>query len=347
MRVLIAALVALFAITASAKAESSWKITKDHWDASDEIGFGKFIAGFGESICSNPISCFRSEANPYRFTDPPELVLNGDCADFIYQLRWYYAWKNGLPFSHALAVTPRTGSTGDLRFNAKGNMVVARRILAWYEEFDAVQAMIALGDRVSTANFRVSPEFDRGFTASDFYSPKIDKASITAGTIIYDINGHVVYVYKVTPDGMIHYVDSNPDRAVTRGTFGRQVPRDSLDLASGFHKFRPVKLVGYTRAPDGSLVGGTFVMATNAEISDYSTEQYFGTQPNPTRDWKAAQFVINGQSLDFYRYVQTKLSNTSLAAATAAAKEELDRETKTASATGSPADDNVKGKPFY
>lgn len=329
MRAIFAALVGIFAATASAQADTSWKITKDHWDAQDEVGFGKFVAGFGESKCSTPYSCFRSAANPYRFTDPPELVLSGDCADFIYQMRWYYAWKNGLPFSHALAVTPRTGSMGDLRFNAKGNMVVARRILAWYEEFNPVSALIDIGSRVSTANFRVSPEFDRGFTASDFYSPRIDKTSITPGTVVYDINGHVVFVYKVTPDGKIHYVDSNPDRSVTRGVFGRQVPRDDMGLGSGFHKFRPVKLVGYTKAADGSLVGGTFVMATNAEIPDYSIEQYFGTEPNPARNWKTAKFLVNGNDLDFYAFVQAKLSDTPLAPPQA--KAESEKEMKTAS----------------
>ena len=100
MRVVFAALVGLaFAAGSAGAATGSWRITKDHWDAADEEGFGKFVAMFGESDCKDPASCWKSAANPYRDTDPPELKMDGDCADFIYQMRAYYAWKNGLPFS--------------------------------------------------------------------------------------------------------------------------------------------------------------------------------------------------------------------------------------------------------
>ena len=87
MRVFLAALVCVGFAASPAAASGTWKITKDHWDASDEEGFGKFVAGFGESDCKDPASCFKSAANPYRDTDPPELKMDGDCADFVYQLR--------------------------------------------------------------------------------------------------------------------------------------------------------------------------------------------------------------------------------------------------------------------
>ena len=62
------------AATASAEAETIWKITKDHWDASDEVEFGKFVAGFGEAKCTNPYSCFRSDANCERCPETTRLV---------------------------------------------------------------------------------------------------------------------------------------------------------------------------------------------------------------------------------------------------------------------------------
>ena len=91
MRVVLAALAGLVIATASAAATGSWKITKDHWDQADEDGFGKFVAAIGESDCKSLEACFKSAANPYRDSDPPELKMDGDCADFIFQTRAYYA----------------------------------------------------------------------------------------------------------------------------------------------------------------------------------------------------------------------------------------------------------------
>jgi hypothetical protein len=89
----------------------------------------------------------------------------------------------------------------------------------------------------------------------DFYSPKIQPGSIHAGTTIYDINGHVMIVYDVTPDGSILYMDAHPDESVTRGAYGPQVPK-AQSLGGGFKNFRPLKLVGAELRPDGSYIGG-------------------------------------------------------------------------------------------
>lgn len=303
------ALAAGILFAGSLEANAEWKITKDHWSAEDEIGFGQFVQALGESDCKTPEECFESDRNPYRASDPKSMVLDGDCADFVYQLRGYYAWKNGLPFAHALALSPREGSVGDLRFNANGNTIVARRfILAWRPGFNPAEMLSSLGDHVSSATFRVSPEDDRGFGASDFYSPRITRDSIKPGTVIYDINAHVAIVYKVDPDGSIHYVDSHPDRSLSRSTFGRQFPRDNPQLGSGFKNFRPLKLIDYKTTPDGALTDGKFVFATNAEISDYSREQYDGPEGLAGGDWKAAKFVIDGADIGFYDYVRVKLA---------------------------------------
>ena len=51
MRILFAALI-LIAGCASAQA-APWRITKDHWDAKDEAGYGAFITALGDSGCSS------------------------------------------------------------------------------------------------------------------------------------------------------------------------------------------------------------------------------------------------------------------------------------------------------
>ena len=309
MRLVVASLVALLVGGAVSAQAANWKITKDRWTADDERHFGEFVAGFGESDCANPEACFKSAANPYRNTDPPELRMDGDCADFIYQMRAYYAWKNGLPFSYPLYVMSRSGPTDDIRFSDAGNKVVARLQLEWQPEADPVKLFAELRGWVSTAMFRVEHTYDQGYSASDFYSPKLDRTGIRPGTVIYDTNGHVVYVYKVSPDGTIHYVDSNPDRQVTRGTFGPQFPRTGPQLGAGFRNFRPIKLVDYTTAPDGALVNGRFVLTSNSELSDFSAEQYYGNEPNTANDWKSAKFDLGGKSLGFYDYLKLKLSD--------------------------------------
>jgi hypothetical protein len=310
MRAGVTALVGVFLSLSAAEASAEWRITNDHWSAVDEAGFGAFDQAFGESDCKTPEACFESDRNPYRDSDPKSMVLDGDCADFVYQLRGYYAWKNGLPFAHALAITPREGSVGDLRFNAKGNMIVARRnVLAWRPGFNPAEMLSTIGDHVSSATFRVSHEFDQGFNASDFYSPKIQRSSIKPGTVIYDINAHVAIVYRVDPDGTVHYVDSHPDRTLSRSTFGPHFPREEAQLGSGFKNFRPLKLVDYTKEADGSLSNGKFQYVPNDEIQDYSPEQYYGTEGGDPAAWKTAKFVVNGTDVGFYDYVRLMLAN--------------------------------------
>lgn len=306
MRVVVAGFLGAW-IALGAAVAADWKITKDHWDPSDEDRFGQFVAGFGESDCVTPDACFKSPANPYRDSDPPELVMDGDCADFVYQLRAYFAWKNGLPFSYSLFVISRAGPVEDLRFSDAGNMIVSRLQLEWQPQADPVKLLSDLRGTVSTAMFRVEHTYDRGFSASDFYSPKIEKGAIRPGSVIYDPFGHVVYVYKVLSDGTVRTVDSNPDRQVTRSSFGAQYPREPPKLGSGFRNFRPIKLVDYTTSADGALVDGRFVLSANDEIADYSPEQYFGSEPNPGNDWQAAKFAVAGKSLGFYDYVREKL----------------------------------------
>lgn len=310
MRGVFAGLVGLLLAVGVAEANTtgSWKIMKDHWDADDEKRFGEFVAGFGESDCKNPGECFKSAANPYRDTDPPTLRMDGDCADWIYQLRAYFAWKNGLPFSYPIFVMSRSGPTPDFRFSDAGNQIASRLQLEWQADADPVKLLLDLRGTVSTAMFRVEHTYDVGYSASDFYSPKIERGAIRPGTVIYDPFGHVVYVYKIDADGTIHYVDSNPDREVTRGKFGAQFPRSAPQFGAGFRNFRPIRLVEYTKAEDGSLINGRFVLASNSELKDFSAEQYYGTAENEAKDWSKAKFEVKGKSLTFVDFVKKRLA---------------------------------------
>lgn len=317
----VAALLAITALPAHAETSTgSWVIRKDHWDQADEDGFGRFVAAIGESTCADPGACFESAANPWRHSDPPNFSVDGDCADFIYQLRAYYAWKNGLPFSFAIYMMPLGGQSAwleDRRFTKRGNMVIGRLQLQWQSSTDPVQLFKSIRHTVSTAMFRTDSAYDHGFNASDFYSPRIDRTGIRPGTVVYDINGHVYYVYKIAPDGKIHLLDSNPDRRVTRTVFGRHVPHQAPFLGAGFMNFRPIRLVDYATGPGGALVGGRFELARNAEIADYSGEQFFGTEENPSHDWTKARYIVGDAELKYFDFVAARMAPPPVEAAAA------------------------------
>ena len=287
-----------------------WKITKDRWSPEDEAGFSAFIQALGEDSCQSVDDCLASDANPFRDTDPPHFRLRPDCADMPYVLRAYYAAKNGLPFSYINGVSP-IGSS-DWRFGPNGNRVVARRdIIDRGGRLNAHAILQEIRNVVSTATFRVDPAFNKA-PYHDFYSPKIQPGSIRPSTAIYDINGHAMMVYRVDPDGRIHYMDSHPDLTLTRSVYGPQIPRDKPVLGAGFKAWRPLQLVGARKGADGSLIGGRIVFATNEQIEDFSLEQYVGTDPDPSGNWEAGRFTYNGIDLTYWEYVRAAMSGGKL-----------------------------------
>lgn len=280
-----------------------WRVTKLSWTASDERAYGDFVHALGESDCEDIDSCLKSQANIYRGSDPAGMSFYADCADLPYLLRAYFAWKNGLPFSYASGVAA-IGHSNDLRYSRYGNYVYARTDVrppadgVWP---NARTVFYNLNNVISSAMYRFAPGQKRG-ELFDFYPVKIAPDSIRPGTNIYDPNGHVAVVYDVDDEGRVRFIDSHPDNKVTRGNYGRRFVRASAPMGAGFKNWRPQTLVGATQAPDGSWVGGVVKLATNAELPDWSVEQFFGTE-NATR-WSAARFVYQGETIDYYDYVR-------------------------------------------
>ena len=98
---------AAFAGSQPALADSRYLIRADRWTPADERGFGAFITALGDSGCRTVDACLKGAANPFRASDPAGARFHADCADLPYFLRFYYAWKRGLPFSYVSAVSPR------------------------------------------------------------------------------------------------------------------------------------------------------------------------------------------------------------------------------------------------
>ncbi len=283
------------------------RIQSETWTVADERGYGEFIARIGASGCRTVDACIRDPANPFRASDPADFTFRADCADLPYFLRFYYAWKRGLPFSHVSDVSPR-GRSRDIRYSARGNQVEERRDVLSGD--NALAIMARLRDQISSATYRIHPMLE----GTDLYSPAISPRSIRPGTVIYDPNGHLAVIWKVENDGRIRYIDAHPDNSLTRGYYDLRFVRASPGMGAGFKNWRPVMLTGARRARDGALVGGRVLLASNSQISDFALTQFFGTgeRPQEDSDWRRGAFVRDGQRLDWYDFVRASLGNGGL-----------------------------------
>jgi hypothetical protein len=301
---------------------TSWKITKTSWSTQDEKSYQEFIQSIGEAIgsrkCNTVTSCMNSSANSYRKSDPEGLAYRADCADFPYFLRAYFAWKNGLPFSLAIEMDLRNvpGNEGrDIRYSPYGN-VVDERYAMTADNGQMKNALFILNklipNSVSSANFRTHYANDSVDLFTDQYPVQISRDSIQPGSMIYDPNGHVAVVYKVTDDGKVYFIDAHPDNSATSGTFSNKFVRSHPGQGAGFKKWRPLRLEGAQVTPQGFYLGGKIVAASNRELADYSVEQFFGNKiPNATEqtvDWKKAEFLIDGKNLTYYEFIRQKMS---------------------------------------
>lgn len=285
-----------------------WRIMRTSWTERDEKGYEEFVQKIGESGCRNMHACLvGAQSNPlFRASNPAGMHFYADCADLPYMLRAYYAWKNGLPFSFATAATP-LGHSRDIRYTARGNAITSRRDLV-EATIDARKTLPLIVGTITSAYYRYPPDYP-GKLLPDHYPVKITRDSIKPGTTIYDPNGHVAVVYKVTPEGRIHYIDTHPDNSLTRGVYGKAFTRSSPAMGAGFKRWRPLSLVGATQRPDGSYHGGRIVLSPDKDIADWSDEQFFGTEKERPKAWNAGKFVLEGESLEYYDYVRRRLAN--------------------------------------
>lgn len=283
-----------------------WRLTKTEWSEADELGYARFVQIIGRSTCTTLESCLAISGNPYFRMDDPEFT--GDCADMVYVLRAYYAWKNGLPFSYQNAMRTYDGAREDLRYSTNGNLVSGRRDAVGSAPVKAGQWIARIGGEVSTAMFRTHPDNGDGALHDDFYPVAVNREAVRPGVVAYDIYGHVGIVYDILDDGRVLVIASHPDRSVTRTTYGPNFLRSKPDLGAGLKGWRPIKLVGATRRADGSFAGGRIRAARNEEIPHYSMEQFLGNRPNPGGDWRYGDFVVGDRTVDYYDFVRRKLA---------------------------------------
>ena len=294
-----------------------WRITQETWSEADEHGYSDFVAAMGAADCWNVDNCLESEANPYRHRHG-SMRFRADCADFPYLFRAYYAWMNGLPFAYQNGVLPQSGWTRDIRYTRSGNRVVSRKAIpATQNGINAASILVDLRSAISTGSYRHHATANDQTYFTDMYSPEIGRDAIRPGTIVYDVNGHVVLVWRVEDDGRVLTISAHPDNSVSRSFYGRNFLRTHPRQGTGFKDWRPIRLVGARRLADGTLVGGHIEATPNEAIQNFSLMQYVGTETTDTStraldQWRQATFVRDGQPLDYYHYVRAAMARGNL-----------------------------------
>lgn len=273
----------------------AWRVERPKWSPADESGYAAFIGALYRADCHTVADCLSAPHNPLAADDPPGLAFSADCADLVYMLRAYYAWKHGLPFGFVTEIEARASQgESDLRQTQQGNRPVARWDVAVDPAADIRDVFRVIRDQVSTATFRMDPALELS-VPQDFYSPAITRDALRPGTALYNGDGHVVIVAEIDDAGRIHFIDAHPDTSITRGVYGGQFERGDPVTGAGFHAWRPV-----------AVHGTALVHAANVQMTGYSLEQYYG--PNAATDWRAADFSDDGRNADFVEFTRRRLS---------------------------------------
>ncbi len=301
---------ALGAAAARPAGSGDFVIRFDHWSDSDERDYSEFIQAIGDSGCTTTDACLHGPWNPFRASDPDNVRFYSDCAQLPYVLRAYFAWKRSLPFSFERGVAARGGAT-DTRYSRDGNIVTARTDVLT-GSIGGYALLNTVVGAISSASFRIHPDID-GPVSPDFYSVALEAKSIRPGTVIYDPNGHVAVVTRVESDGRIQFIDAHPDNTIAHEFYDLRFVRAAPGQGAGFKNWRPERLIGYRTGPDGELLGGRIELARNAEIPDFSDEQYYGNADRPSDDsWSSGTFELSGETLDYYDFVRAKLAGGKL-----------------------------------
>lgn len=327
--------------------ELNWKISRQ-WDDSEEALFSEFIQNMGvaikKGICTTADNCIKNpQANPLFYKRNPARLKNifADCADLPYVLRTYFAFMRELPFVFPKGVTfysPEIDSVRkayyeakreydrysffsrprevrkrykaledqleqllkeagkDIRYSRSGNKITGLRKISQGDSINTVLNEVV--GNVSTAIFRVHGGlFDKGSVFRDTYPVEITRDAIFPGTVLYDPAGHIAIVAEVTKSGKIYLIDAHPDNSITYIAYGEKFSRSPINRGAGFVRFRP-----YQKS------GSNYIPTPNSQLSDFSLEQYFGTENDRRTSWRKVDFNFNGADLPFTQFVRARLS---------------------------------------
>jgi hypothetical protein len=198
--------------------------------------------------------------------------ISPDCADLVYFMRAYFAFKMGLPFGYSNC-SRGGGSKAPKCYQWLTNLNPPANALrpSMAASFGAYLPVVA--DAVQSGAVRTLGSDDN----TDFYTVPLTQEALRPGAVYADPYGHVLMlVHRVPEDngasGVFFAVDGEPDGTVARKKFwhGNFLFAHMPGLEGpGFKRFRPI-----VRDP-----GGNLRRLTNAEIArdpqygDFSLEQ--------------------------------------------------------------------------
>jgi hypothetical protein len=231
------------------------------------------------------------------------VAFRPDCADAVYFLRAYFAFKIGLPFGYAQC--------------SRGGNGKAPKCFGWFSTVTAEakqQGLAAafahylpvVGDAVQSGNGRTSATDDN----TDFYTVPLTEAALRPGTVYADPYGHVLMLVRRVPEasgapGVFLAVDAEPDGSVTRKRFWRGnflFVHDPTLGSPGFKRFRPIL----------RNAGGAFRRLTNAEIAknaDYGDFSLDQSQMSAEAFYDRMDDVMSPQPLDPARAMEDAITS--------------------------------------
>jgi hypothetical protein len=198
--------------------------------------------------------------------------ISPDCADLVYFLRAYFAFKMGLPFGYSNCSRGGGGKAPKCyTWLTNLNPPAAAQRPGMAASFGAYLPVVA--DAVQSGAVRVLGNDDN----TDFYTVPLSQETLRPGTVYADPYGHVLILVRRVPEsngaaGVFLAVDGEPDGTVARKRFWRGTflfAHEPTLGGPGFKRFRPI-------ARDAN---GTLRRLTNAEIAkdpqygDFSLEQ--------------------------------------------------------------------------
>jgi hypothetical protein len=222
--------------------------------------------------------------------DSVSMGLRPDCADFVYFLRAYFAFKMGLPFGYSncsrgmAGKPPKCAQWFDIMHpeatrppppeqDAAANPMIASPAPKPKQKPTFGSYLRDVGDVVHSGSVRVAANDDN----TDFYTVPLTQETLRPGTVYADPYGHVLMLVQRVPEvngkpGVYLAVDAEPDGSITRKRFWRGnflfVHEPALG-SPGFKHFRPImtdKSGGLRRLTNAEI-------AKDPQYGDFSLEQ--------------------------------------------------------------------------
>jgi len=229
--------------------------------------------------------------------DSVTINLKPDCADFVYFLRAYFAYKMGLPFGYSNCsrsgkcyqwfnidhpettrpppppdqqIASALADPADAAATASANAAQPKQPSS---KPSFAEYLRIVGDVVHSGSARVSGNDDN----TDFYTVPLTQDALRPGTVYADPYGHVMMLVRRVPQsggsaGILLAVDAEPDGTVARKRFWRGTflfAHEPTFGSAGFKHFRPI-----VRGENGALRRLTNAqIEKNPDYADFSAEQ--------------------------------------------------------------------------